>query len=282
MVNFRQVLDYVMGKQLPSGAFAAEDGVTPDTLVTSQIISLLYYLDVSGQFSREIRAAICYLYGVQLPSGSWTGNTAQPETLVTAWAICALLKSGLEITSDVLQKAWIWMMNRQKDDGAFVQASSIIRSNIYVQGYVMRTLALVDFSYQTNKEKGLKWLQQVQHASGGFGLYPNTEPDAAITAYVLHGINRYPVYNQGNLGQKARLYLLGSQRPDGSWMSTYPLVNSMEATAMVLFVLRLAGVSGEPITKGFAFLNQFFDLLNWSEIPLRNMATSILAFYYGY
>jgi prenyltransferase beta subunit len=277
MADYEALLDILVSRQLPDGSFAVGEGSVGDVITTAQVVSLLFYLNASQKHGDLIKKALCYLLARQRADGKWDDDYHAYETATVAWVLCAFLKSGLDMSSQSLRNAWLWMMSQQKADGAFVQGDTVIRSNILCHAYVLRTLALVDDSYDKNKETALKWLTGVQNPDGGFGLYPSSASDPAVTAYVLHGVNRYAHFFNGNVGHKALLYLMDSQTQDGSWSSKVIRETELETTALVLFILRLADTKGLPIKRGFVYLDDVMSRTIPRRLNVRQLISLIEA-----
>jgi hypothetical protein len=65
---------------------------------------------------------------------------------------------------------------------------------------------------------GIKALLKRQNADGGFGPTPELPSDAYATGQTLYALSLAGVRNSRPEIERARAYLIASQRPDGSWL----------------------------------------------------------------
>ncbi|MEV6315553.1 prenyltransferase/squalene oxidase repeat-containing protein [Streptomyces sp. NPDC051776] len=146
----RRALDWLLAHQRPDGTFEAlwYRGLTPGTAMA---LVVLGRAGLSGHaVARRARDA---LLRAQLPDGSWgpgetgtPGDDPSPGTVEeTAWALRALLASGVPADDPHVRRAADWTLAAQQPDGLWQAAQVCMHIRnfaYYVDGLIVNGLAL--------------------------------------------------------------------------------------------------------------------------------------------
>ncbi len=276
-VQWSQILEYFMRQQLPDGGFPNQLGQPSDILTTCSVVKLLIEEGEGQKYRDQLKKALLNLYQAQMPNGKWGEGYKVWETCITAKVLRAFQISGLEVTSDVFQKGFMWLQSKQKTNGAFAMNDYVFQPHLYATASALRLLSLLENSYQDSKTSALEWIASVQKPDGGFSVSEEHPSDACLTAYVLAGILPYDNYMKSNLGQNAIEFLLNAQSSDGTWSSWFESGPSMEATSSCLHVLATAGSRGPMFQRGYGFLEQKLNLATWDSVPLWQLISVMYA-----
>jgi|GEM_PF-3905264 len=273
-----QILEYFMRQQLPDGGFPSQIGNQSDVLTTCSFVILLVEEGEAPQYRDQLKKALLYLYQAQHTNGKWGDGYKVWETCITAKVLRAFFLSGLEVSSDIFQKGFIWLQSKQKTNGAFAQNDFVFQPHLYGTASALRMLSLWENSYQDSKINALEWVASVQNADGGFSASDGKPSDPCLSAYTIVGIMPYDNYLKSNLGQNIIEFLLNSQSSDGTWSAWFETGPSLEATATCLHVLANVGSRGPMFRRGYGFLEQKLSLVQWDSVPLWQLISVIYAF----
>jgi len=275
----QELLKFMLDRQLPSGAFPHQAGRPDlDVLASAQLVSLLYYMDISDSYQDKINHAVEFLLSSQHENGKWSGGENSWETGISAWVLCALTKSGKLVTDPAVSNGWLWLLDREKENGAFVQSEKVFRVNLYAHAYAIRALAMIENSYQDIKQRAIQFLIDNQNSDGGYGLYPGEPSSVQMTCYVLHGISRYTQMFEQPLGRSAFRFILQHQNRDGSWGS-YVEKNVLESTAFALFALKLGQISTPETERGYDFIDYFMRNDRWDLLPFTHLISMVQSYF---
>lgn len=276
----KDILEYILRNQLANGAFPEQEGKDADILTTAWIVSSLFEIKLQNVLRDYLRKALVYLYSSQDESGKWGEGGTKWDTGITAAVIHAFITSGLDLTSKSMLKGWTWLIDKQRESGAFISNTTTYQPNSYCTAYALRTMHLYPDSCQGQQKKALDWLTDTQNKDGGFSLYGKGESKVSLTAHVVHSLYQYTNYFRGNVGLKAVHYLIDNQASDGSWYAWHENAPSIGATSLALFSLKKSDIIGPIIGKGFDFLEKQLKLGNWEDYPLRHLINVVVAMEY--
>ncbi len=127
----------------------------------------------------------------------------------TAFGVMALRASGAPAGSATIQ----WLVGSQNADGGFglVRSSA---SDSDLTGAALQALDAVGRGRGRAAQQAAEWLRRNQNDDGGFGQFKGRDSNAQSTSYALQGL--LAVGAGGDASARARAYLVGLQRRDGS------------------------------------------------------------------
>ena len=197
----------------------------------------------------------------------------------TAIAANALMDSGVSGSHPALVKAGKWMLEKQvssKGDWSFKNPNTPPGGwsfEFYNEGYpdtddtaeILMALNRIDFADEAWKEKeckrALAWLFSMQSQNGGWGAFDQDNdhtlfneipfadhgamldpPTADVTGRVLWMSGRLGISRDNPVAQKAMMFLISEQEPDGCWFGRWG-VNYIYGTFLALSGLRSMGES---------------------------------------
>ena len=200
------------------------------------------------------------------PPGGWSfsGPRGWPVTLESAEIIAALAQLPGHQDDPVLRTGVEWLRGRQDSRGSWslwVRDTKLANDgpcpSITSQGIT----ALLDAGVPADGPevgKAVSWLLTQQRPDGTFDnlWYRDytTGTAAVLAALARAGRGADPV--AGSVVDKARRWLLETQRPDGSWGDGADSDSSVEETAWALHALLEAGLdpAGEPVSRAVEWL----------------------------
>jgi prenyltransferase beta subunit len=127
----------------------------------------------------------------------------------TAFGVMALRASGASAGSATIE----WLVSSQNADGGFGVARSSA-SDSDMTGAALQALASVGRARGAAAQRATEWLRDNQNVDGGFGQFKGRNSNAQSTAYAIQGL--LAAGARGNASSRARAYLVGLQRRDGS------------------------------------------------------------------
>jgi len=127
----------------------------------------------------------------------------------TAFGVMALRASGASAGSATIE----WLVSSQNADGGFGVARSSA-SDSDMTGAALQALATVGRARGPAAQRATEWLRDNQNVDGGFGQFKGRNSNAQSTAYAIQGL--LAAGARGNASSRARAYLVGLQRRDGS------------------------------------------------------------------
>jgi prenyltransferase beta subunit len=127
----------------------------------------------------------------------------------TAFGVMALRASGASAGSATIE----WLVSSQNADGGFGVARSSA-SDSDMTGAALQALASVGRARGPAAQRAAEWLRDNQNGDGGFGQFKGRNSNAQSTAYAIQGL--LAAGAGGNASSRARAYLVGLQRRDGS------------------------------------------------------------------
>lgn len=200
------------------------------------------------------------------PPGGWSFSGARgwPVTLESAEIIAALAGMPGHQSDPALRTGLQWLRGRQDSRGSWslwVRDTKLANDgpcpSITSQG-ITALLDAGDPADGPEVSKAVDWLLTQQRPDGTFDnlWYRDytTGTAAALAALGRAGRADHPV--AGSVVDKARQWLLDTQRPDGSWGDGAEADSSVEETAWALHALLEAGQdpASEPVTQAVDWL----------------------------
>lgn len=219
----------------------------------------------------------------------------------TAWAIIALVESGLDKNNKALKKGALWLLEKHiKTEGDWKVKNPDVEpgcwsfefyNNYYPDvddtAIVCQALNLINLDNGYGKQKesaiksGINWILGMQNSDGSWAAFDknndkrllNHIPYADfitpldfgspdITAHVL-GVLKYLGYKMNFLPlRKALGYLCKTQENDGSWFGRWG-VNYIYGTSKTLQALDLTGINGAEEKSAHFFKNHIYKAEKW-------------------
>jgi hypothetical protein len=153
----------------------------------------------------------------QAKNGSWpiepgnvVGSPATYGTTLATWmALRTLKRADAPGTSEAIRRAEGWL--RQAPMENVLSAAVIMLASARDSGESVRV----------KQDQCLKLIRRAQTGDGGWGPYPDSPPEPFDTAVVLLALAAIrDASGVSELIQRGRSFLIGQQRPDGSWPAT--------------------------------------------------------------
>ncbi|HNT30202.1 MAG TPA: terpene cyclase/mutase family protein [bacterium] len=270
-------LHFLKQQQFVDGAFPACAGQGGDILITAEMVILFHRLKKAATNRDLIKKALTYLYQVQEEKGKWGNGYDVEEVRITAVVLRAFLMSGLDVISESVQKGLVWLVNRQKEKGAFPVNDNIYQPNVRATGEVLRLLGRLENSYMRQKDMAFEWLAGVQNEDGGFSAAEGSGSDPLVTADALFGLYGYSNYFKSNVGQRAIRYLIDTQHENGSWHTSVKDGTDIGCTAKALMLLQRDGVKGPVVQAGYTYLREKLELARWDQCAYGDLIAVISA-----
>jgi len=191
---------------------------------TSVYCVLVLTLLAAGENPRDFRGKnlVAFLQAAQLPSGKFADRLKDGgEVLVNShiWAVLALKAAGAPIPDP--EGARRWLARQQHEDGSFCwDARDRKTPDVDTTGMALLALAALGETQESPVvQKGVRYLESVQLASGGFESWGAENPESCST--VILGLTavgvdpRSPTFRKP--GGDPVTALLRFQLPDGSF-----------------------------------------------------------------
>lgn len=211
-----------------------------------------------------------WLVAAQQEDGSWGSAGFRGSTAVTAQGLLALLAAGSTPTAGphatAASRAAEFLLAGCRSDGLIAGNEAAAHGPMY--GHAFATLALAE-CFGELAEPGLRDTLQAaaglivrsQHQSGGWRYQPvPTAGDVSVTVAVLvaiRGLASAGIEIDGAVVDRGVGFGERLQNEDGGFRYlAAPGPSGSPRTAAALFALQLAGVRGEPIERGFAWLDR--------------------------
>jgi prenyltransferase beta subunit len=230
------------------GGFAREQGEPSDAWTTAEAL-----LAFRGRSETEdiISAGQAWLIAHQLRDGSWRAQAYAElshgggDVAATAYAVRALIWSGLSPSSDEIARARAWLLEAQRPDGGWaVSLAAEPFAHVGLTAYAVSALTLCpprDHLTAESIQRGLFCLHRSRVAEGGWPLCPGGAPDATISGYAVRAV----LDAFASRGYEPRVHDLlqfvdlwrRRQSEAGSWSDWYGNKASVEATAYMLEIL---------------------------------------------
>ena len=200
------------------------------------------------------------------PPGGWSfsGPRGWPVTLESAEIIAALAQLPEPQSDPALRTGLQWLRGRQDSRGSWslwVRDTKLANDGPCPSITSQGVTALLDAGEPADGpevSKAVGWLLTQQRPDGTFeNLWYRdytTGTSAVLAALARAGRGGDPV--TGSVVDKARQWLLDTQRPDGSWGDGADSDSSVEETAWAVHALLEAGLdpAGEPVSRGVEWL----------------------------
>jgi squalene-hopene/tetraprenyl-beta-curcumene cyclase len=226
----------------PGGwAFEFDNDLYPDVDDTAEILLALRRAEVDDRGS--IARGLDWMVGMQSSDGGWAAfdvdNTSDlpnrlpfcdfgevidpPSADVTAHVVEALAHEG-RAGSPECRRGIQWLRDAQEADGSWFGRWGV--NHLYGTGAVVPALVAAGVpAADPAIRRAVAWLEQVQQPDGGWGedlrsyVDPSWvgrgEPTASQTAWALLAL--LAAGERGEAVQRGVRWLVGTQRPDGTW-----------------------------------------------------------------
>ncbi len=229
------------------------DDAAANAMTTAEVVACAFLLREDHMMKLGAKG-VDYLIDAQTHDGCWT-DPASPDpwdVSSTAWAVSALLASGMRPSDNPVARACSWLRASVLPGGGLPTNRSHSTANTYATAYCIRALALAGDYAHVNRCIG--FIRDSQNWDGGWGLAHGDPSEPTLTSHVLHGL-----VDAGRGGDTlvvpARDYLLSSQRSPGLWSAWFEPSPSVEGTAFCSYVLLRSMPSGLPnIAQSLSFI----------------------------
>jgi sporulenol synthase len=161
---------------------------------------------------------------------------------ITGRVLETLGYAGISATASI-NRGVRWLLNQQRSDGSWLGRwgiAFIYGTSTAIQG--LRASGIP--THHPSIQKALSWLENVQHADGGYGescqsderqeYVPRKQSKASQTAWALMGM----ISASGRITPKiehAAQYLVETARPHGGWRETYPTGTGIAGQAYIRY-----------------------------------------------
>ncbi len=211
----------------------------PDVDDTAEIVMALARAGVGDD---AVRRGYDWMLGMQSSDGGWAAfdvdNTSTlpnrlpfcdfgevtdpPSADVTAHVLEALALAG-RAGEPAARRGVDWLLRAQEDDGSWFGRWGA--NHVYGTGAAVPALAACGLAGSESVRRAIRWLESVQNDDGGFGEDLRSYRDrawrgrgastASQTAWALLALQA--AGEEGPVSERALQFLVGTQRPDGSW-----------------------------------------------------------------
>jgi len=195
----------------------AAEGFDDKQLARVQFASALAVAHGYGRAARrDLESAVRLLIADQQPDGSWTLDQSQSiaspatyGTLIATWSARAtLMVSGLPATHPGIARADAWIRG--------VKPQNVIDCAATILALDRAT----DAAAEQLRNDCVILLGSGQSRDGGWGPYVTTAPQVFDTAMAVLALSTIDRGDVRTATQRGKAYLVGQQRPDGSWPET--------------------------------------------------------------
>ena len=220
------------------------------------------------QLATATRRGTRWLVAAQQDDGSWGSGGFRGSAAVTAHGVLALVGSGSTPIAGphatTVRRAVEFLQRHCDADGLIAGNEAAAHGPMY--GHAYATLALAEVwgervgdDLQDCLTRATALIAGTQNAAGGWRYQPIAgEADISVTASMLvalRGLGCAGVAVEAATADRAIDYIIALQNDDGGFRYRMePGPSGSPRTAAALFALQLAGVQGQVIDRGFAWL----------------------------
>ncbi len=263
-------IEYLRQQQRDNGGWAYTEGVEQTDADDSSMGLLLMARHGRAQNYDVIRKAVRYLAALQNEDGGFPTflHGASSEAEITAKAIRAMSALGQAQEAD-LQKAWIWLLANQAEDGSFRTEWNACTTFpiLHVMAAIASCRHLASQIDLTGlQERCVSYLLRHRRADGGWPMAPGDASSHPLsTAYALGAL----AYAGGVLStaelKRSVEYLLQHQEDDGSFSSEAdslgprPFIYDVPVLATIYSMWALSRVREAVLERDLAE--------EWSAVP---------------
>lgn len=180
------------------------DGGGLDTM--GQLLLAGTYGAADPDFVASTRSRILELQEIE---GSWQSGgqlrmkRSAPEAsqLTTMWALLALLENGT--SGEPVSRARSFLKKSPKGNA--------------LEGFAVRLLLEHRLGEESAFQSALQELRSRQNPDGGWASHPEGASDAFASGQVLYALRKSEASGVGDVIERGRAFLIGSQTADGSW-----------------------------------------------------------------
>ncbi len=244
--------------QKTNGAFSADGIKSGHNSVTTLALWALSYWHNTDEAALHITKAADFMTTTQQINGAWRADLNKSWYSHMWWCSPGFTNSASFAAYNAIGIAKAYSIEQKlsyKDSlmgvVGFFNYPEYYQTSIGIASHTIMgltaALTVIDDQPLINSSKqtinnALNMILDSQNQDGGWGEYPGDLSDPLYTAFALYSINISGKANE-NYGviEKASIYLLNSQQPDGSWDSRYVYTN-IPVTSWVTIAL--------PVTFG--------------------------------